>query len=67
MGQGSRVPLGPGAHRAESEGDVGFGITPYGYASYTSYLYPGGMNLWTWIRSWNDVCPASLAGASFAG
>jgi hypothetical protein len=41
----ARVPLNPGAHRAESEGDVGFGITTYGYASYTSYLYPGGMNL----------------------
>jgi hypothetical protein len=39
-----RLPLEPGGHRAESVGDVGFGITSYGYASYTSYLYPGGMN-----------------------
>ena len=42
--QVARVQIEPGGHRAESVGDVGFGITSYGYASYTSYLYPGGMN-----------------------
>ena len=40
----ARIEIEPGAHRIESVGDVGFGITSYGYASYTSYLYPGGMN-----------------------
>ena len=39
-----RWELGPGPHRLESVGDVGFGLTSYGYALYTSYLYPGGMN-----------------------
>ncbi len=41
----ARIPISPGAHQAKSEGNVGFGITSYGYASYTSYLYPGGLNL----------------------
>ena len=39
-----RWELEPGSHRLESVGDVGFGLTSYGYALYTSYLYPGGMN-----------------------
>ena len=39
----SRVAIDPGQHHIESPG-TGFGITTYGYASYTSYLYPGGMN-----------------------
>ncbi len=39
-----RWSLEPGSHRLESVGDVGFGLTSYGYAVYTSYLYPGGMN-----------------------
>ncbi|MCK9460529.1 MAG: IgGFc-binding protein [Proteobacteria bacterium] len=41
----ARVPLTAGSHLAEAEGDVGFGITAYGYAPYTSYLFPGGMNI----------------------
>jgi IgGFc binding protein len=41
----ARVPIEPGPHVAKSDNDVGFGITSYGYASYTSYLYPGGLNL----------------------
>lgn len=41
----ARVPLTAGSHLATSEGDVGFGIMSYGYASYTSYLFPGGMNI----------------------
>jgi hypothetical protein len=40
----ARIPVQPGSHHAESEDEVGFGITTYGYASYTSYLLPGGMN-----------------------
>ena len=39
----ARVALSPGAHHIASAG-TGFGITAYGYASYTSYLYPGGLN-----------------------
>jgi hypothetical protein len=41
----ARVPLTAGSHLAESAGETGFGITSYGYASYTSYLFPGGMNV----------------------
>lgn len=40
----ARVPVGAGAHHMQSVGNVGFGITTYGYAEYTSYLYPGGLN-----------------------
>lgn len=40
----ARIGIEPGGHQVESVGDAGFGITSYGYASYTSYLYPGGMN-----------------------
>ncbi len=39
-----RLPIEPGSHRIESITGSTFGITSYGYASYTSYLYPGGMN-----------------------
>jgi hypothetical protein len=39
-----RWEVDPGSHRLESVADVGFGLTSYGYAQYTSYLYPGGMN-----------------------
>ena len=40
----ARVPLQPGAHHVQSQAGVRFGITAYGYAPYTSYLYPGGLN-----------------------
>lgn len=40
----ARVALQPGIHRARSVGEVGFGIVSYGYAPFTSYLHPGGMN-----------------------
>lgn len=40
----ARVQVSPGSHHIRSTGQVGFGITAYGYAEYTSYLYPGGMN-----------------------
>jgi hypothetical protein len=45
-----RQPVQPGAHELKSVGDVGFGITSYGYASFTSYLYPGGMNLGNYVE-----------------
>jgi hypothetical protein len=45
-----RQPVQPGAHVLKSAGDTGFGITSYGYASYTSYLYPGGMNLGNYVE-----------------
>ncbi len=40
----ARLAVEAGAHTVESVGDVGFAITSYGYAAYTSYLHPGGMN-----------------------
>ncbi|MEE2829363.1 MAG: IgGFc-binding protein [Myxococcota bacterium] len=42
--EAARVPLAAGAHHVESTNGLGFGITSYGYADYTSYLYPGGMD-----------------------
>jgi len=41
----ARVPLNAGSHRIASNDGSRFGITTYGYAAYTSYLYPGGLNL----------------------
>jgi hypothetical protein len=41
----ARIPVQPGPHRAVCEDGEEFLITSYGYASYTSYLYPGGLNL----------------------
>ena len=43
--QVARTPIAAGAH--EIHAGVQFGIVVYGYASYTSYLYPGGLNLGT--------------------
>ena len=40
-----RLALSPGSHHIESTDGTKFGITSYGYAAYTSYLYPGGLNL----------------------
>jgi hypothetical protein len=40
----ARVQLQPGSHHMESGAGERFGITTYGYAAYTSYLYPGGLN-----------------------
>ena len=40
----ARVSLSAGGHHMESGDGSGFGITTYGYAAYTSYLYPGGLN-----------------------
>jgi len=41
----ARVPVDSGSHHIESMDGTGFGITSYGYARYTSYLAPGGLNL----------------------
>lgn len=41
----ARVALGEGSHSVRSTDGSRFGITVYGYAPYTSYLYPGGLNL----------------------
>jgi hypothetical protein len=40
----ARVEVDSGSHRVQSIGEVGFGIVSYGYARFTSYLHPGGMN-----------------------
>jgi hypothetical protein len=40
-----RVEIEGGPHRIQSLDGVGFGLTMYGYARFTSYLMPGGLNL----------------------
>jgi hypothetical protein len=40
----ARIQVQPGSHSITARNEVGFGITSYGYARYTSYLFPGGMN-----------------------
>jgi hypothetical protein len=43
--------LGPGNDGNHNiQGNMGFGITVYGYGQYTSYWYPGGLNLDTIIE-----------------
>ena len=44
----SAGPASDGNHSIE--GSMGFGITVYGYGQYTSYWYPGGLNLGTIIE-----------------
>jgi hypothetical protein len=39
------VPVNAGAHHIETSGGQGFGIKVYGVAPYTSYMYPGGLDL----------------------
>lgn len=39
----TRVTVGPGSHRLQATHT--FGVTVYGYASYTSYMIPGGLDL----------------------
>jgi hypothetical protein len=41
----ARVPISGGAHTMTSTD--GFGIVVYGFGSYTSYMYPGGLDLET--------------------
>ncbi len=40
-----RFPVNPGPHHIETQDGQRFGITMYGYAAYTSYLLPAGLNL----------------------
>jgi len=40
-----RARLQPGPHSAYSDSGGAFSLVAYGYASYTSYLYPGGLDL----------------------
>jgi len=35
--------IGGGAH--ELQGDRAFGVVVYGFGAYTSYMYPGGLDL----------------------
>ncbi|MFO0609673.1 MAG: IgGFc-binding protein [Polyangiales bacterium] len=39
------LPIPSGAHRVTSAGGQQFGIKVYGIAPYTSYMYPGGLDL----------------------
>ncbi|MDH5494065.1 MAG: IgGFc-binding protein, partial [Myxococcales bacterium] len=39
----ARLPVSAGVHHVES--DFPFGIVVYGFGSYTSYMYPGGLDL----------------------
>jgi len=41
----ARVSVPPGTHQIASTDGTPFTIMNYGYAPYTSYLYPGGMNI----------------------
>ncbi len=41
----TRLEISGGPHRVQSLDGVGFGLTMYGYARFTSYLTPGGLNL----------------------
>ena len=40
-----RARLTPGPHSVYSDNGGAFSLVAYGYASYTSYLYPGGLDL----------------------
>ncbi len=40
----ARLLIEAGSHHIQSVDDVGFSLTSYGYASFTSYLHPGGLN-----------------------
>jgi hypothetical protein len=39
------VPIAPGPHHIEAVGSAAVGVTVYGIARYTSYMYPGGLDL----------------------
>jgi hypothetical protein len=39
------LPVTAGAHRLRSGAGQGVGIKVYGIAPYTSYMYPGGLDL----------------------
>jgi hypothetical protein len=39
------LPIASGPHRIRAMADTPFGIKVYGIAEYTSYMYPGGLDL----------------------
>ena len=39
------LPVAAGAHRVRTTGEQQFGVKVYGIAPYTSYMYPGGLDL----------------------
>ncbi len=39
------LPIAPGNHHLVSPGGQGLGLKVYGVAPYTSYMYPGGLDL----------------------
>jgi hypothetical protein len=41
----TRHRIAPGSHNLSSSSRKAFGITVYGYGQFTSYMYPGGLNL----------------------
>lgn len=41
----ARVPIGPGFHEARSTDGTRFGLLIYGYADYTSYFLPAGLDV----------------------
>jgi len=46
LGRVQALGAGPAADGSHSiTGDLAFGITVYGYGQYTSYWYPGGLDL----------------------
>jgi hypothetical protein len=47
----ARVAIDPGSHTMSSGSSAAFGITVYGYGAYTSYMFPGGLDL-TPITVW---------------
>src|SRR4051812_15538975 len=42
-----RLSIAPGSHRINTAGATGFGLKVLGVAPYTSYTYPGGLDLRT--------------------
>lgn len=41
----AKVPISGGTHVINTDGAEGFGIAVYGVGSYTSYMYPGGLDV----------------------
>ncbi|MBI5481292.1 MAG: IgGFc-binding protein [Deltaproteobacteria bacterium] len=41
----AKLPIAGGTHTITSDGPDGFGIAVYGVGSYTSYMYPGGLDV----------------------
>ena len=39
------MPIAGGPHTITGDSEDGFGIAVYGVGSYTSYMYPGGLDI----------------------